>query len=73
MVVNRATAEALLTMPRDQPDKPASRFPKRIFDLVAEWDRVRDSAPQDLGSERVWPLKLRVSAPPTAEQRTRSS
>jgi hypothetical protein len=51
MVVNRATAEALLTLPRDHPDKPASRFPKRIFDLVAEWDRVRNSAQQDLGSE----------------------
>jgi hypothetical protein len=63
MVVNRATAEALLSLPRDHPDKPASRFPKRIFDLVAEWDRVRNSAQQELSSEAVWPLKLCVSAP----------
>jgi hypothetical protein len=63
MVVNRATAETLLTMPRDQSDKGTSRFPKRIFDLVAEWDRVRNSRQQDFSGERVWPLKLRVSAP----------
>jgi hypothetical protein len=64
MVVNRTTAEALLAMLREPSDKPASRFPKRIFDLVAEWDRVRDNAGQESSGESVWPLKLRLSAPP---------
>jgi hypothetical protein len=64
MVVNRATAELVLAMPREQSGKPASHLPRRIFDLVAEWDQIRSSAQQDLGSERVWPLKLRGLALP---------
>ena len=69
MVVNRAAAEVLSTMFTDRPDEAASGFPKRIFDLVAEWDRVRNGTEQDSSRERVWLLKLRVSAAP--EPRTR--
>jgi hypothetical protein len=69
MMVNRAAAEALLTLPKDQTDKDASRLPKRILDLVAEWDRIRSSTQQDFSNEPVWPLRLRISAAP--EPRTR--
>jgi hypothetical protein len=68
MVVNRAAAGALLTVPPKQPDKPTARLPKRIVDLAAEWDRTRTGAQSDLSREPVWPLNLRLSASPNARQ-----
>jgi hypothetical protein len=64
MVVNRVTAEDLQTMLLQEPEKAAARFPKRIFDLVAEWDRIRNSPEPDFSGEPVWPLKLRGAPEP---------
>jgi hypothetical protein len=66
MVVNRASAEALLKQQRQQLPAPSSHLPRRIVDLIAEWDRVRQGELQSSSSECVWPLHLRVSAPSMA-------